>query len=78
MKATLNKHLHERALGIIEMIETADQRIKVQEDNIKNLKGHFFFTKDICEAKIARLNSVKERLNKSYNTTIERINKAKQ
>ena len=76
MKATLNRHLHERALAIIEMIETADQRIKTQEQNIKDMKGYFFYTQETCEAKIASHRAAIERLEKAYIETVNRINKA--
>jgi hypothetical protein len=77
MKATLNKKLHERALAIIEMIENAQKRIKVQEDNINRNKGHLFFNIErSCQRKIESMEAVIDRLEKSYIETLYRINKA--
>ena len=77
MKATLNKKLHQRALDIIEMIENAKKRIKVQEDNINRNKGHLFFNIErSCQRKIESMEEVIDRLEKSYTETLYRINKA--
>ena len=77
MKATLNKNLHQRALDIIEMIENAQKRIKVQEDNINRNKGHLFFNIErSCQRKIESMEEVIDRLEKSYIETLYRINKA--
>lgn len=77
MKATLNKNLHQRALDIIEMIENAQKRIKVQEDNINRNKGHLFFNIErSCQRKIESMEEVIDRLEKSYTETLYRINKA--
>ena len=75
MKATLNKHLHERALGNIDMIETADQRIKIQEGYIAN--PPIFSIRETAETRKASLVAAKQRLEKAYNTTIDRIQKHK-
>jgi len=77
MKATLNKHLHQRALDIIEMIENAQKRIEVQEDNINRNKGHLFFNIErSCQRKIESMEAVIDRLEKAYIETVNRINKA--
>lgn len=77
MKATLNKKLHQRALDIIEMIENAKKRIKVQEDNINRNKGNLFFNIErSCQRKIQSMEEVIDRLEKSYIETLYRINKA--
>ena len=77
MKATLNKKLHERALAIIEMIENAQKRIEVQEDNINRNKGNLFFNIErSCQRKIDSMEAAIERLEKAYIETVNRINKA--
>ena len=75
MKATLNKHLHERALAIIEIIETAEERIEAQ----KYLGQKFEklgFDYSINAKRIVAHRAAIKRLEKSYIETVNRINKA--
>jgi len=76
MKVTLNKKLHERALSIIEIIETAERRIKRQEFNKVEIPSVFFNIKDSCDKRIATHREAIKRLEKSYIETVNRINKA--
>lgn len=75
MKATLNKQLHERALAIIEIIETAEKRIKNQKYMLQLMKTNGF-NYSISEKRIASLQAAIKRLEKSYIETVNRINKA--
>ena len=76
MKATLNKHLHERALAIIEIIETAERRIEQQERNKVEIPSVFFNIQERCDQRIESLLAAIERLEKAYIETVNRINKA--
>lgn len=76
MKATLNKKLHERALAIIEIIETAERRIEQQERNKVEIPSVFFNIKDSCDKRIATHREAIERLERSYIETVNRVNKA--
>lgn len=76
MKATLNKHLHERALAIIETIEEAERRIEQQERNKADVVPVFFDIAAHCDKRIATHRAAIKRLEKSYIETINRINKA--
>ena len=76
MKATLNKKLHERALAIIEIIETAERRIEQQERNKVEIPSVFFNIEDRCNKRIATHREAIERLESSYIETVNRINKA--
>lgn len=75
MKATLNKSLHERALGLISLIETCDDRIARQEEYIQSRP--IFGTVQSFEAKKESLENAKKRLVEAYNKTLTRINRAK-
>ena len=75
MKATLNKHLHERALGIISLIETCDQRIEIQNNFIE--RPALFGTTAQAEERKASLENAKKRLVEAYNKTLTKINRAK-
>lgn len=75
MKATLNRHLHERALAIIEMIDTAEVRIKNQQAFGQQMYGAGF-SYPINDKRIASHRAAIERLEKAYIETVNRINKA--
>lgn len=75
MKATLNKHLHERALAIIELIEMAERRIEQQKENSK-IFSLFPSQTEVIIKRIATHAAAIERLEKSYIETVNRINKA--
>jgi len=76
MKATLNKHLHERALAIIETIEEAERRIEQQERNKADVVTVFFDIAAHCDKRIATHQAAIERLEKAYIETVNRINRA--
>ena len=76
MKATLNKHLHERALAIIETIEEAERRIEQQEKNKVEVVTVFFDIAAHCDKRIAEHKAAIERLEKAYIETVNRINRA--
>lgn len=76
MKATLNKKLHERALAIIELIETAEKRIMHQEQQKKTVPTVFFNIQEHADKRIKSLVAAIDRLEKAYIETVNRINKA--
>lgn len=76
MKATLNKKLHERALAIIEIIETAERRIEMQVHTKQTTPSVFFNIEEKCDQRIESLLGAIERLEKAYIETVNRINKA--
>ena len=79
MRTTLNKRLHERALGIIDMIETAEKRIKDQYKNSKMYREMGFDQAETrCLDRMKNHRAAIERLEKSYQDTINTINTFKQ
>ena len=65
--------LHEKAGGILELIQLAESRIKGQEENIKAFGGQFQGITSTCEKRIEGHKRAQKRLLKSYDIILAEI-----
>jgi hypothetical protein len=73
MKTVSNKRLLERALGILEMYETAERRQAAHDKDIELYAFHGYSFVDFYKKRIEKMEEIKERLERSYKETLNKL-----
>ena len=73
MKTVSNKRLLERALGILEMYDTAEKRQAAHDKDIELYSYHGFSFVNFYKERIEKMEEIKERLERSYKETLTKL-----